>query len=66
MSYSTFKNQLADLLIAKLVPIREEIDNRLSDRQHLDDILDRGAKSAQCIATETMVEVRDLIGLKRR
>ena len=63
--FSTFKNALADLTIAKLAPIRSEILRLNADPGHVDAILAEGAERARVIARPIMDEVKDVLGLIR-
>jgi tryptophanyl-tRNA synthetase len=63
--FSTFKNALADLTIAKLAPIRGEILRFNADPGHVDKILADGAERARVIARPIMDEVKDVLGLVR-
>ena len=60
--FSTFKNTLAELAVAKLVPIAEEMRNLMSDEAEIDRILKDGAERAMSIAAPIMAEVRRLVG----
>jgi tryptophanyl-tRNA synthetase len=61
--FSTFKKDLTDLLVAKIIPIGEEMHRLLQDKGELDQILRRGAKHASALAETHMVQVRDAVGL---
>lgn len=63
--FSAFKGALADLSVAKLAPIAGEMNRLLGDKAELDRILKKGADRAGEIATRTMNEVKDLVGLVR-
>jgi tryptophanyl-tRNA synthetase len=63
--FSTFKNALADLSIAKLAPIRREILRFNADPGHVDKVLADGAERARAIARPIMDEVKDVLGLIR-
>ena len=60
--FSVFKNMLAELAVAKLTPIAEEMRNLLADPAELDRILKNGAERAAAIAAPVMAEVRRLVG----
>jgi len=60
--FSTFKNALADLAVAKLTPIADEMRRLLSDPTEIDQVLKSGAARATAIAAPTMREVRRLVG----
>ena len=61
--FSTFKNALADLAVAKLTPIGDEMRRLLSDPAEIDLVLKSGAGRAMAIAAPIMREVRGLVGL---
>jgi tryptophanyl-tRNA synthetase len=60
--FSTFKNALADLAVAKLAPIASSMQRYVSDRAELDRILASGAARARVIAEPVLREVRRLVG----
>ena len=60
--FSTFKNALADLAVAKLTPIASEMRKLLADPAEIDRILKAGAARANAIAAPVMDEVRRLVG----
>ncbi len=63
--FSAFKNALADLAVAKLLPIRAEILRLNADPSHVDAVLADGAERAGAIAKPTMDAVKDILGLLR-
>lgn len=60
--YGTFKSDLADLIISTLDPIQSRYAE-LVDSTELTDILVHGAKQANEIATQTLTEIENAIGL---
>ncbi|MEA2988844.1 MAG: tryptophanyl-tRNA synthetase [Alphaproteobacteria bacterium] len=64
--FSSFKNAMVDLLVAKLGPINAEMRRLVADPAHIDRVLADGATRAQAIAAETMKAVKDIVGLVRR
>ncbi len=60
--FSTFKNALADLAVAKLTPIAGEMRKLLADPGEIDRVLKSGAERAQAIAGPVMSELRRLVG----
>jgi tryptophanyl-tRNA synthetase len=64
--FSAFKAALTDLLVARLVPIGDEVRRLMKDPAHIDAILAEGAGRAQAIASETMKAVKDIVGFVRR
>ena len=64
--FSTFKTALADLAVAKLVPIAAEMKRLTQDPAYIDSVLADGSARAQAIAAETMKAVKDIVGFVRR
>jgi tryptophanyl-tRNA synthetase len=60
--FSTFKTALADLMLAKLGPIRNEMARLAADPAHIDRVLADGSRRARAIAAPIMDEVRDVVG----
>jgi tryptophanyl-tRNA synthetase len=60
--FSTFKRELADLAVAKLGPITEEMRRLESDPGAIDQILAEGATRARAITRPIMREVYDAVG----
>ena len=52
--FSSFKNALVELCVAKLAPIASEMKRLVADPGHVDPILIDGADRARAIAAETM------------
>lgn len=61
--YADFKKQLAELLIEKLEPARRKKKELQLREAYIEEIITRGAKRAQQLASFTMEEVRQRIGL---
>lgn len=64
--YGHLKVETADLIIAKLGPIRDEAERILSDLPELDRILQKGATKARERATPTLEAVRQAVGFAPR
>ncbi len=64
--YSIFKQDLADSIIERLVPIQEAFHLIRSDTQQLDTLLQRGASEAELIANQTLSRVQLALGLLTR
>jgi tryptophanyl-tRNA synthetase len=64
--FSTFKNALVDLTVAKLSPINAEMRRLVADPAQIDAVLADGSARAQVLAAETMKAVKDIVGLVRR
>jgi tryptophanyl-tRNA synthetase len=60
--FSGFKTALADLTVAKLEPINQEMRRLLADPAELDRILADGAQKARAIAAPIMAEVKAKVG----
>ncbi|HEY0441250.1 MAG TPA: tryptophan--tRNA ligase, partial [Xanthobacteraceae bacterium] len=63
--FSTFKTSLVDLLVAKLSPIRGELNRLLQDPGAIDAVLADGSNRARVLAAETMAATKDIVGLVR-
>ena len=64
-NFSNFKSNLSDLLISKIEPISLEIKKLMNEKQYLLDIIRDGKNKAELIATKTINEVYDIVGLVR-
>ena len=60
--FSNFKNDLADLAIAKLSPITAEMCRLLDDSAYIDAVLRDGAARADVMAAPILREVHDIVG----
>lgn len=60
--FSSFKNALVDLCVAKLSPIAGEMKRLVADPGHVDAVLIDGANRARAIADETMRKTKDIVG----
>ena len=58
-----FKMRLADVLIEKLSPIREEVIRLTADKGHLMSVLKDGQDRANNIAHKNFTDVKRLVGL---
>ncbi len=63
--FSSFKNALVELCVAKLAPIAGEMKRLVADPGHVDAILADGANRARVIADETMRTAKDIVGFIR-
>jgi len=64
-NFSTFKEKLTESIIEKICPIGKEIKKLIKDKDYLDNILNRGAKSADLIAKNNLKEIYEIIGLRK-
>lgn len=62
--YAQLKGALADAVLAVLAPFQERYHELIRDPAQLDELLDRGAKRAQAVASDTLRDVRERIGLR--
>lgn len=62
-SYAEFKNDLAQLLVDKITPIRYKISELEQDQKALLALLDKGASKIAPLAQETLSKVRSSLGL---
>ena len=60
--FSGFKNELADLTVAKIEPIATRMRNLLADPAEIDSILHNGARKARAIAGPIVADVKKLVG----
>ncbi len=60
--FSTFKQQLTELVVEKISPISARMNELLADPAEIDRLLARGAERAAAIATPILEEVYDLVG----
>jgi tryptophanyl-tRNA synthetase len=60
--FSTFKNALADLSVAKLSPISGDMNRLLADPGYVESVLADGAARASAIAEPIMRDVKQIMG----
>ncbi len=63
--FSVFKKALADVAVAKLQPLGDEIRRMLADPAEIDRVLADGSRRARAIATPIMDEVKEIVGFIR-
>ncbi|MCK5546876.1 MAG: tryptophan--tRNA ligase, partial [Rhodospirillaceae bacterium] len=63
--FAGFKQQLADLAVAKLGPIQDEMRRLMDDPAHVDGVLKDGTERAREMAEPIIREVQDIIGFLR-
>ncbi len=61
--YGSFKQAVADEVVAYLAPVRERYEQLRADEGELERILATGAGKARGIISETMVDVRAAMGV---
>ncbi len=64
--YSEFKNDLADLIISTLEPIRLEYDKIINDKEYLNNILKNGSEKCSSLAKKTISEVYRKVGFVKK
>lgn len=60
--FSPFKTALAELLVARIVPIGDEMQRLLGDKAHLLQILTTGRDKAAVVADATLAKVKNVMG----
>lgn len=60
--YGTFKKELAELVVEKLVPIQNQFKDIVNSVQ-LDEILKNGAEQASIQANVTLTKVKQAMGI---
>ena len=63
--FGTFKPALADLAVAKLEPITQQMTRLMQDPAEIDRIIGQGAARADAIARPIVDEVYDIVGMIR-
>jgi tryptophanyl-tRNA synthetase len=63
--YGDLKKQLAEDIVLFTSPIREKIEALLSDDVYLSKVARLGAEKARASASKTLLEVREVIGVKK-
>ncbi len=61
-NFSEFKNDLAEILVDKIIPISVEIKKLLEDKKYLEQILSEGHKKANDIASNKLKKIHELVG----
>ena len=61
-NFSEFKNELSEVLIEKINPISKEIKKLVSDKEHLDKILEKGYEKAHKIASKKIKKIHEIVG----
>jgi len=63
--FGDFKPMLADLAVAKLSPISQEMARLMQEPDEIDAILARGAERARAIAAPILAQTYDIVGMVR-
>jgi tryptophanyl-tRNA synthetase len=61
--YGAFKQAVADAVVEYLAPVRARYDELRSDEDELERILTAGADKARALASDTIVDVREAMGV---
>ena len=61
-NFSTFKANLAELVVEKIFPISSEINKLMKNNDYIDSILKKGGEKANEIATRKVQEIKKIIG----
>ncbi len=61
--YGAFKAAVADALVGYLAPVRERYEGLRADETALEEILAEGAEKARAIASDTVADVRQAMGV---
>jgi len=62
-SYSEFKTDLAEAIVAELSPVREKYEEIRKDEGYINDVLSKGLEYAMGISGKKVQEVREKVGL---
>ncbi len=57
------KKKVAEAMIRRIAPVREKIEDQLTHKDHLRDVLRTGSAKARLVAQATMAEVREAMQL---
>ena len=60
--FGTFKQHLADLAVAKLGPIQDEMRRLMADTSHIDAVLKDGAERARAMSEPIIAEIKETVG----
>ena len=59
-----FKEELAELLVGELAPVRQEIDRLQADRGYVLEVLREGGERARKMAEPNLTEIKSTMGIK--
>ena len=62
-TFTDFKKNLSELLIEKICPISDKINQYRSDKQELINVLNTGSEKANNVAEKTILEIKKIVGL---
>jgi len=61
-NFSEFKENLSEIIIDKISPIKAEIKKLLSEKEYLDSILSEGCRKADVISSKKMKKIKEIVG----
>ena len=61
--YGDFKTKVAEAVISKLEPIQNKYNDLLNNQGYLEEIYTRGAEKARELASKTLKDVKERIGI---
>ena len=61
-NFSSFKEELSQVLVDKITPISIEIKKLLKEKKYLEQILSDGCDKASSIASEKVKEIHKIVG----
>jgi tryptophanyl-tRNA synthetase len=61
--YGKFKQAVADAVVEYLAPVRERYNELRDDEAELERVFEAGAEKAEAIASETLADVREVMGV---
>ena len=64
--YSDFKNDLSEIIIESIAPIRDKYDDLMKNKDYLHTILEEGQKKSNYIARKTMSKVYRKVGFVKK
>ena len=61
-NFSSFKENLSQVLVEEMEPISKEIKKLLNEQKYLDEILDKGFEKANIIASKKIKKIQEIVG----
>jgi len=63
--FSSFKKDLADVIVDKIDPIGKEMQKLIDDKSYLDEIMKKGREKAIYVADSVLSQVYDVVGFSK-
>ena len=63
--FSSFKTDLTDVIVDKIVPIGKEMQKLIDDQSYLDGIMNKGKDKATYVADSVLSKVFDIVGFSK-